>query len=239
MDPLIQVENISKSFGKTKVLKDISLSISQGEILAIIGSSGSGKSTLIRCLNGLEKVDSGCVVVDGTLVESTHSVAGRVGMVFQQFNLFPHYTVLNNIVRPLETVKNLSAKAARSQAMTLLEQVRLEDKEDQYPRSLSGGQQQRLAIARALSMAPDIMLFDEPTSSLDPELAFDVFETIQTIASRHMTVVLVTHQMNMVKNFAKRVLFLEKGLIVFDGSFESLINSKNSRIQQFLHKIYL
>lgn len=239
MDALIQVENISKSFGKTKVLKDISLSISQGEILAIIGSSGSGKSTLIRCLNGLEKVDSGRVVVDGTLVESTHSVAGRVGMVFQQFNLFPHYTVLNNIVRPLETVKNFSAEAARSQAQTLLEQVRLDDKQDQYPRSLSGGQQQRLAIARALSMAPDIMLFDEPTSSLDPELAFDVFETIRTITSRHMTVVLVTHQMNMVKNFAKRVLFLEKGVIVFDGSFKSLINSKNSRIRQFLHKIYL
>ena len=239
MDPLIQVKNISKSFGKTRVLKDVSLSISQGEILAIIGSSGSGKSTLIRCLNGLEKVDIGRVVVGGTLVESTNSVAGRVGMVFQQFNLFPHYTVLDNIVRPLETVKKSHSGTAHAQARALLKQVRLEDKEDQYPRSLSGGQQQRLAIARALSMAPDIMLFDEPTSSLDPELAFEVFETIRTIASCHMTVVLVTHQMNMVKNFATRVLFLEEGAIAFDGSFESLVTSGNRRIQQFLHKIYL
>ncbi|WP_022666318.1 amino acid ABC transporter ATP-binding protein [Desulfospira joergensenii] len=238
MDPLIQVKNISKSFGQTRVLDGISLSIDKGEILAIIGPSGSGKSTLIRCLNGLEKVDSGRVNIGGTLVESTQSVAGRVGMVFQQFNLFPHYTVLNNIVRPLETVKKLPAREARSKARALLEQVRLEDKEDQYPRSLSGGQQQRLAIARALSMTPDIMLFDEPTSSLDPELAFEVFETIRTIASRHMTMILVTHQMNMVKNFANRVLFLEKGNILFDGSFESLMASENSRIQQFLKKIY-
>ena len=239
MDSLIQIENISKSFGETQVLKEISLSISQGEIVAVIGSSGSGKSTLIRCLNGLENVDAGRVVVDGILVKSTDSVAGRMGMVFQQFNLFPHYTVLNNIVRPLETIKKLRAGAARAKARALLKQVQLEDKEDQYPRSLSGGQQQRLAIARALSMAPDIMLFDEPTSSLDPELAFDVFETIRTIASRHMTLILVTHQMNMVKNFATRVLFLEKGAIVFDGSFASLIASENNRIQKFLHKIYL
>ena len=238
MDPLIQVENISKSFGETRVIDKISLSINQGEILAIIGPSGSGKSTLIRCLNGLENIDKGRVTVGGTVVESTRSVAGRVGMVFQHFNLFPHYTVLNNIVRPLETVKKIPTESARAKARALLEQVRLEDKENHYPHSLSGGQQQRLAIARSLSMTPDIMLFDEPTSSLDPELAFEVFETIRTIASRQMTLVLVTHQMNMVKNFATRVLFLEKGTILFDGSFEALVGSENNRIQQFLKKIY-
>ncbi|HCY86974.1 MAG TPA: glutamine ABC transporter ATP-binding protein [Desulfobacteraceae bacterium] len=238
MDPLIRVENISKSFGGTPVLKEIRLDIRRGEKLAVIGPSGSGKSTLIRCLNGLENVDSGTVTIDGILVESTRSVAGRVGMVFQQFNLFPHYSVLNNIVRPLMTVKKVGRDDAAAMARSLLEKVRLAEQKDQYPGTLSGGQQQRLAIARSLSMAPDIMLFDEPTSSLDPELAFEVFETIQHLASSRMTMVLVSHQMNMVKGFATRVLFLEKGIISFDGSFDALIGSSDDRIQRFLRKIY-
>ncbi len=238
MDPLIRVDNICKSFGDNRVLDNISLNVRKGEILAVIGPSGSGKSTLVRCLNGLEKVDTGRVVINGTPVESPHSVAGSVGMVFQQFNLFPHYTVLNNIVRPLQTVKKLDKKEAVAKASSLLEQVQLADKKDQYPSALSGGQQQRLAIARSLSMAPEIMLFDEPTSSLDPELAFEVFETIRTIASRHMTMIMVTHQMNMVKSFATRVLFIEGGRIRFDGSFDDLKGSGDVRMQRFLKMIY-
>ncbi|WP_024333484.1 amino acid ABC transporter ATP-binding protein [Desulfotignum balticum] len=238
MDPLIRVDRISKSYGSHMVLKDISLEIRQGEILAVIGPSGAGKSTFIRCLNGLEKVDKGSVTVDGQPVTSFTSVAGRMGMVFQQFNLFPHYTAIENIAAPLRTIKNMPRTRARDRAAELLESVKLADKASQYPSTLSGGQQQRLAIARALSMSPDIMLFDEPTSSLDPELAHEVFDTIQTLARSHMTLVLVTHQMNMVKNFATRVLFLENGGIFFDGTFEDLTSATDPRIRQFLKKIY-
>jgi ABC-type polar amino acid transport system ATPase subunit len=238
MDPLIRVDRISKSFGSHVVLNDISLEIRQGEILAVIGPSGAGKSTFIRCLNGLEQVDSGTVTVGGQSVTSFTSVAGRVGMVFQQFNLFPHYTALDNIAAPLQTIKKISPTRARERAAELLASVKLSDKALQYPSTLSGGQQQRLAIARALSMSPDIMLFDEPTSSLDPELAHEVFDTIQTLAQRHMTLVLVTHQMNMVKHFATRVLFLENGAVFFDGTFHDLTAAADPRIRQFLKKIY-
>ena len=238
MDPLIRVDHISKSFGDNLILNDISLEVRQGEVMAVIGPSGAGKSTFIRCLNGLEQVDKGTVTVSGKSVTSTNSVAGRVGMVFQQFNLFPHYTALDNIASPLRTIKKMSPTRARERAAELLESVKLADKTDQYPSTLSGGQQQRLAIARALSMSPDIMLFDEPTSSLDPELAHEVFETIQTLARRNMTLVLVTHQMNMVKNFATRVLFLENGTIFFDDTFDNLTAATDPRIRQFLKKIY-
>jgi ABC-type polar amino acid transport system ATPase subunit len=238
MDPLIRVDRIRKSYDSYVVLNDISLEIRQGEILAVIGPSGAGKSTFIRCLNGLEQVDSGSVFVHGRPVTSPADVAGRVGMVFQQFNLFPHYTAIDNIAAPLRTIKKMSRTRARERAAELLASVKLSDKADQYPSTLSGGQQQRLAIARALSMSPDIMLFDEPTSSLDPELAHEVFDTIQTLAERHMTLVLVTHQMNMVKHFATRVLFLENGGIFFDGTFENLTGAADPRIRQFLKKIY-
>jgi ABC-type polar amino acid transport system ATPase subunit len=183
-------------------------------------------------------VDSGSVSVHGQTVTSPASVAGRVGMVFQQFNLFPHYTAIDNIAAPLQTIKKMSRTRARERAAELLTSVKMSDKALQYPSTLSGGQQQRVAIARALSMSPDIMLFDEPTSSLDPELAHEVFDTIQSLAESHMTLVLVTHQMNMVKNFATRVLFLENGGIFFDGTFDSLTASDDPRIRQFLKKIY-
>lgn len=238
MDPLIRVDRIGKSYGSHTVLNDISLEVCQGDILAVIGPSGAGKSTFIRCLNGLEGVDRGSVTIAGQPVTSVTSVAGRVGMVFQQFNLFPHYTAIDNIAAPLRTIKNMSRPRARDRAAELLESVKLADKASQYPSTLSGGQQQRLAIARALSMSPDIMLFDEPTSSLDPELAHEVFDTIQALARRHMTLVLVTHQMNMVKNFATRVLFLENGVIFFDGTFDALTAAADPRIRQFLKKIY-
>ena len=207
MDPLIKVDRISKSFSQGEVLKNISMDIRQGEILAVIGPSGSGKSTFIRCLNGLEQVDGGSVVIDGIKVDKTASVAGKVGMVFQQFNLFPHYTVLENIVRPCRTVKKMPKQEAEN-------------------------------LARSLSMNPDIMLFDEPTSSLDPELAYEVFDTIQSIAEENMTIILVTHQMHMVKQFARRVVFLENGSVGFDGTFQELLDSPDARIRQFLKKIY-
>ena len=239
MDPLIHIERISKSFSGKKVLNGISLDICQGEVLAIIGSSGSGKSTLIRCLNGLEQVDQGQVTIDGIPVKDTSSVAGRVGMVFQQFNLFPHCTALENIVQPCRVVKKMSCQAAENLAYSLLEKVKLTGQAAQYPHSMSGGQQQRLAIARSLSMSPDIMLFDEPTSSLDPELAYEVFDTIKALSKEHITIILVTHQMNMVRDFATRVLFLDKGTVRFDDTFDALVASDDIRIRQFLQKVYV
>lgn len=239
MDPLIQVQRISKSFSGQEVLQGISLDICQGEVLAIIGPSGSGKSTLIRCLNGLEQVDQGQVTIDGIQVENTSSVAGRVGMVFQQFNLFPHCTALENIVQPCRVVKKMSSQAAKERAFSLLGKVKLTDQAAQYPHSMSGGQQQRLAIARSLSMSPEIMLFDEPTSSLDPELAYEVFDTIKTLSKEHITIIMVTHQMNMVRDFATRVLFLDKGKILFDDTFDALVISDDVRIRQFLKKVYV
>ncbi len=238
MDPLIQIERISKSFSGHKVLQEISLDICRGEVLAIIGSSGSGKSTLIRCLNGLEQVDQGQVTIDGIPVNDTSSVAGRVGMVFQQFNLFPHCTALENIVQPCRVVKKMSRQTAEKLAFSLLEKVKLTDQATQYPHSMSGGQQQRLAIARSLSMSPEIMLFDEPTSSLDPELAYEVFDTIKALSREHITIILVTHQMNMVRDFATRVLFLDKGMVHFDDTFDALVASDDIRIRQFLKKVY-
>ncbi|KJR96396.1 MAG: hypothetical protein VR65_28085 [Desulfobulbaceae bacterium BRH_c16a] len=238
MDPLIKIERIFKSFSGQMVLRGISLDICQGEVLAIIGPSGSGKSTLIRCLNGLEQVDQGQVTIDGTLVEDTSSVAGRVGMVFQQFNLFPHCTAIENIVQPCRVVKKMTCQEAEELAFSLLEKVKMTDQAAQYPHSLSGGQQQRLAIARSLSMSPDIMLFDEPTSSLDPELAYEVFDTIKALSKEHITIIMVTHQMNMVRDFATRVLFLDKGKVRFDDTFDALVVSDDVRIRQFLKKVY-
>ena len=238
MDPIIRVTDISKSFDGHEVLRNISLDFYHGEIVAIIGPSGSGKSTLVRCLNGLEKVDQGDIIIDGMRVTNTQSVAGKVGMVFQQFNLFPHYTVIDNIIKPLRTVKKMPAPLASERAISLLEKVKLSSHASKYPASLSGGERQRVAIARALSMEPEIILFDEPTSSLDPELAYEVFDTIKNIAENNLTIILVTHQMNMVRNFAKRVIFLEGGHIFFDGTPEELLASENARIKQFLHKIY-
>lgn len=238
MDALIQIKDIYKKFGKEEVLKGITTDIYKGEIVAIIGPSGSGKSTLIRCLNGLEKVDRGEIMIDGQSVESTKSVAGKVGMVFQSFNLFPHYTVLENIMKPCMIVRKMKEKEAKDLALSLLEIVRLQEKASEYPSNLSGGQKQRVAIARSLSMNPEIMLFDEPTSSLDPELAYEVFDTIKSIVRDELTILLVTHQMNMVTNFASRILFLENGLITLDGPPSLLMNTTNQRIQQFLEKIF-
>lgn len=237
MEPVIRIENIHKRFGSLEVLKGFSVSIGKGEIVGVIGPSGSGKSTLVRCINGLEKPDSGAVYIDGERVKSTQSASGKVGMVFQSFNLFPHYTVLENITKPLVLVRKLPVKEAEEHALGFLETVHLLDKAHEYPGRLSGGQKQRVAIARALSMNPEIILFDEPTSSLDPELAYEVFDTMKAIVRKDLTIILVTHQLNMVKNFAERVLFLEHGDISFDGSPEDLFASEDPRIQQFIKKV--
>ena len=238
MDALIKIREIYKSFGKDEVLKGITTDLHKGEIVAIIGPSGSGKSTLIRCMNGLEKLDRGEIIVDGLRVDNTKTVAGKVGMVFQSFNLFPHYTVIDNIIKPCRVVRKMKEKDAKELALSLLEKIRLVDKANEYPGNLSGGQKQRVAIARSLSMNPEIILFDEPTSSLDPELAYEVFDTIKSIVKDDLTILLVTHQMNMVTNFASRVLFLENGMITLDGTPDLLMNTSNERIQQFLERIF-
>lgn len=238
MEPVIRIENICKRFGSLEVLKGFSVSVDKGEILGVIGPSGSGKSTLVRCINGLEKTDSGAVFIDGERVKDTRSASGKVGMVFQSFNLFPHYTVLENITKPLGLLRKLPAKEAQDLALSLLETVHLQDKAAEYPGRLSGGQKQRVAIARALSMNPEIILFDEPTSSLDPELAYEVFDTMKAIIRKDLTIILVTHQLNMVRNFAHRVLFLEHGDISFDGTPDDLFASEDPRIRQFMEKVF-
>lgn len=237
MADVIKVEGVYKTYGETEVLKGVDLSVKKGERVAIIGSSGSGKSTLIRCLNGLETIDSGKVIIDGKLVKSTSSVAGKVGMVFQEFNLFPHYSVLDNVMKPCIAIKKLNKKKAKDTAFSMLELVRLKEKAEEYPANLSGGQKQRLAIARTLAMDPEIILFDEPTSALDPELAYEVFETIKSLETKGLTMIMVTHQIDMVMNFATRVIFLDKGKIEVDCSPETLKNSNNERLKSFLSKI--
>ena len=238
MDEMISMKHVCKSFGSLQVLKDISQTVERGEILAVIGPSGSGKSTLVRCINGLERIDAGEVLIEGNPVLNPQSMAAKVGMVFQNFNLFPHYTVLDNIVRPCRIVKKMPLREAEVLAMSVLETVHLSDKAGEYPSRLSGGQKQRVAIARALSMKPEIMLFDEPTSSLDPELAYEVFDTLKSITRKDMTIILVTHQLNMVRDFASRVLFLEHGSIAFDGTPGQLLQTEDGRIIQFMEKIF-
>lgn len=237
MEPVIRIEGVWKRFGALEVLKGLSMEIAKGEIVALVGPSGSGKSTLVRCINGLEAVDGGSVQIDGRTVTDARMASEKVGMVFQNFNLFPHYSAIDNIRRPLRRIRRLSEQAADALARDLLETVRLSDKAEAYPAQLSGGQKQRVAIARALSMNPEIILFDEPTSSLDPELAYEVFDTMRSIVRPDLTIVLVTHQLNMVRSFASRVLFLEGGGILFDGTPEALFNSEHPRIRQFLERV--
>jgi len=239
MEPVIRVEGVWKRFGTLEVLRGLSLTVSKGEVVALVGPSGSGKSTLVRCINGLEGVDAGGVFIDGKPVTDARTASEKVGMVFQHFNLFPHYSVIDNIRKPLCRIRRYSEPAADALARELLETVRLSDKAEAYPSQLSGGQKQRVAIARALSMNPEIMLFDEPTSSLDPELAHEVFDTMKSIVRPDLTIVLVTHQLNMVRGFAKRVVFLEHGGILFDGTSKDLFTTHNTRIRQFLERVEL
>ena len=238
MVQLINVENISKAFGDKVVLNDLSLTIDKKEVVTLIGSSGCGKSTLVRCIAGLESIQKGKITIDNTEVKNVKSVAGKIGMVFQNFNLFPHYTVLDNVSKPLQTIKKMKKSEADELGRELLKKEHLEDQASQYPSTLSGGQKQRVAIARALAMNPEIMIFDEPTSSLDPELAHEVFETIRDLAEEGQTMIIVTHQINAIKNFATRVVFLSHGKIAAQGDVETMFGkSDNEELNKFLKMV--
>lgn len=239
---MIHVENLQKNFGENAVLKGISCDITEQEVLCVIGPSGSGKSTFLRCLNGLESIEGGRVVVNGFEVQSTKTNLNRmrehVGMVFQRFNLFPHMTVLENLIMAPMDVRKLSRKHATERARTLLEKVGLTDKIDAYPNSLSGGQQQRVAIARALAMEPVIMLFDEPTSALDPELVGEVLSVMKMLAQEGMTMVIVTHEMNFAREVADRVMFMDQGIIQELDTPEVIFSQPvNPRTRAFLSKV--
>lgn len=240
---MISVKHLKKSFGKNEVLKDINEEISQGEVVVVIGPSGSGKSTFLRCLNLLEEPTDGEIVFEGTSLtglneQKLNQLRQKMGMVFQQFNLFPHMTVQKNLtISPVQT-KEISQSEADSKAAQLLQQVGLGDKLDAYPASLSGGQKQRVAIARALAMDPDVMLFDEPTSALDPEMVGEVLNVMNELAKSGMTMVVVTHEMGFAREVADRVLFMDDGHIVEQGTPEEIFkHPKNQRTQDFLAKI--
>lgn len=249
---MIDVKNLHKSFGKNEVLKDISLHITAGEVLVVIGPSGSGKSTFLRCLNYLEKPDAGEITINGRLLFSRGEdgklrelsnrevsvFRSKVGMVFQRFNLFPHMTALQNVMEGPVTVGKLPKETAEKKARRLLEKVGLGEKAGEYPSRLSGGQQQRVAIARALAMEPDIMLFDEPTSALDPELVGEVLAVMQDLAREGMTMVVVTHEMGFAREVADRVVFMDEGVILEEGRPEDIFtNPRHSRTKEFLAKI--
>ena len=238
----IMVKNLKKNFGRLEVLKDINLEIEEGEVVCLIGPSGSGKSTFLRCLNRLEDITDGLVMVDGHLMSDKkidlNKIRENIGMVFQHFNLFPHLTVLENItIAPVE-LKKMTKAQAREKAMELLNKVGLAEKAEVYPAQLSGGQKQRVAIARALAMGPDIMLFDEPTSALDPEVVGEVLEVMKQLAADGMTMVVVTHEMGFAREVADRVVFMDGGYIVEEGTPEEVFgHPKEERTISFLNKV--
>ena len=238
----ITVKNLKKNFGRLEVLKDINLEIEEGEVVCLIGPSGSGKSTFLRCLNRLEDITDGLVMVDGHLMSDKkidlNKIRENIGMVFQHFNLFPHLTVLENItIAPVE-LKKMTKAQAREKAMELLDKVGLAEKAEGYPAQLSGGQKQRVAIARALAMGPDIMLFDEPTSALDPEMVGEVLEVMKQLAADGMTMVVVTHEMGFAREVADRVVFMDGGYIVEEGTPEEVFgHPKEERTISFLNKV--
>ena len=222
---LLEMKNIKKSFNGVEVLKDISLKVEKGEVLGIIGPSGSGKSTLLRCATGLETADAGVINYDGTF-----------GLVFQNFNLFPHYSVMKNITDAPIKVQKRKKEEVYKEARELLKKMGLSDKEDAYPCQLSGGQQQRVSIARALALNPDILFFDEPTSALDPELTAEILKVIRELAMEHMTMVIVTHEMNFARNVSDHVIFMDGGVIAVEGTPEEVFDSSNERMKEFLGK---
>lgn len=238
----IHVSHLQKSFGKLEVLKDISYDVHEGEVVVIIGPSGSGKSTFLRCMNKLEEISGGEVVVDGHNLTDRHvdinKVRENVGMVFQHFNLFPHMNVMQNLMLAPVDLKKATKEKARERALQMLRKVGMEDKADAYPDQLSGGQKQRVAIARALCMTPDIMLFDEPTSALDPEMVGEVLQVMKQLAADGMTMVIVTHEMGFAREVADRVLFMDGGYIVEQGTpQEVLLSPKEPRTIDFLNKV--
>ncbi|EGS5729164.1 amino acid ABC transporter ATP-binding protein [Clostridium perfringens] len=239
---MINVRNLYKSFGKNEVLKDINETIKKGEVVVIIGPSGSGKSTFLRCLNLLEEPTSGVINFEGEDITDKNvdinKIREKMGMVFQQFNLFPHKTVMENLTIGPTKIKNISNGEAIKKGSELLEKVGLLDKKNVYPNSLSGGQKQRIAIARALAMEPDVMLFDEPTSALDPEMVGEVLGVMKSLAKDGMTMVVVTHEMGFAKEVGDRILFMDEGRIIEEGTPEDIFqNPKNSRTKDFLSKV--
>ena len=239
---MINVRNLYKSFGKNEVLKDINETIKKGEVVVIIGPSGSGKSTILRCLNLLEEPTSGVINFEGEDITDKNvdinKIREKMGMVFQQFNLFPHKTVMENLTIGPTKIKNISNGDAVKKGSELLEKVGLLDKKNVYPNSLSGGQKQRIAIARALAMEPDVMLFDEPTSALDPEMVGEVLGVMKSLAKDGMTMVVVTHEMGFAKEVGDRILFMDEGRIIEEGTPEEIFqNPKNSRTKDFLSKV--
>ncbi|EGO2842433.1 amino acid ABC transporter ATP-binding protein [Enterococcus faecalis] len=242
MTEKILVEHLVKKYGDNTVLNDINVSINEGDVVCVIGPSGSGKSTFLRCLNQLEEASSGDIIIDGANLTDKNTdinqVRQHIGMVFQHFNLFPHLSILENIVLAPTDLGRLSKDEAEKKALELLERVGLADKKDAYPDSLSGGQKQRVAIARALAMNPDIMLFDEPTSALDPEMVGDVLGVMKDLAKQGMTMVIVTHEMGFAKEVANRVMFIDGGNFLEDGSPEQVFeNPQNPRTKNFLDKV--
>lgn len=238
----VHVKNLKKSFGKLEVLKDISIDIAQGEVVVLLGPSGSGKSTFLRCLNQLETATAGTILVDGKDVTDKHTDINKVrediGMVFQHFNLFPHKTVLENIMLAPVELKKMTKEQAKETGMSLLERVGMDAKADVYPSQISGGQKQRVAIARALAMNPDIMLFDEPTSALDPEMVGEVLAVMKKLASDGMTMVVVTHEIGFAREVADRIVFMDAGYIVEQGTPEEIIDHpKEERTIDFLNKV--
>ena len=243
-DDMISMKNIDKFFDDFHVLKNINFNVKKGEIVVVCGPSGSGKSTLIRCINGLEDIDSGDIIVDNIDIyekkKNLQDIRKEVGMVFQHFNLFPHLTILENIYIAPTLVKNMSKEEINTLAKDLLKKVKLEDKADSYPADLSGGQKQRVAIARSLAMKPKILLFDEPTSALDPETIGDVLSVMKDLAQENYTIVCVTHEMGFAKEVGDRIVFMDEGKIVEESSPEDFFNNpKSKRAKQFLNEILM
>ena len=245
---IIEVSHLKKSFGSLNVLKDVSFTVEKGDVIAILGSSGSGKSTLLRCLIDLEKIDDGTITVDGdTFVKNgvympnkvVKDVTMKMGMVFQHFNLFPHMTVMKNLEKPAKIIKKLDSKTIQKKSKILLNKVGLLDKADVYPDQLSGGQKQRVAIVRALMMNPEIMLFDEPTSSLDPEITKEVLHTMKQLAEEKMTMLIVTHEIGFAKEVASKILFMSNGEILESGTPDEIFNNpKHERTKLFLNNSF-
>lgn len=239
---MIKVENLKKTFGKNEVLKDINITVAPSEVVVVIGPSGSGKSTFLRCINQLETITGGKVFIEGTNTTdkgvNINDIRTEVGMVFQHFNLFPHKSVIQNVMLAPLKVRKISKEEARVRGGELLKKVGLSDKAEAYPNSLSGGQKQRVAIARALAMEPKIMLFDEPTSALDPEMVGEVLEVMKQLAAEGMTMVVVTHEMGFAKEVGDRVIFMDEGVIVEENSpVELFENPQNERTKSFLSKV--
>lgn len=248
---LLEIKNLKKSFGDLEVIKDISLEVEQGQVVAIIGPSGSGKSTLLRCATLLETIDSGQLIYNGEYAVSTdrdekavyasskelRKIHSYFGLVFQNFNLFPHYSALKNVTDPLISVQKKTKAEALEIGRDLLRKMGLSDKEEAYPCQLSGGQQQRVSIARALALNPKVLFFDEPTSALDPELTGEILKVIRDLAAEHMTMVIVTHEMSFARDVADHIIFMDGGVIVEEGTPEEVINNpKNERTKAFLNR---